>query len=380
MKIAYVTTYYAGNINDGWSGTGYHIAQSLIKQSLSLRYIGPLEKKNSFLLKFKQKIYNNLIRKKYLPALEPSVLKYYARQAEKILSKLDYDVVLSPGYFPIAYLHTEKPIVIWGDATFKLLKDYYPKYRNLCNETIKNWDLAEQIAQKKCRLLIYSSRWAAKSAVEDYQTDPSKVRVVPFGANIESNRDEGEIRNLVEARPRDKCKLLFVGVDWIRKGGNIAFKVAKELNQSGLNTELTIVGCEPIIDEPLPDFVKNLGFINKSAQEGQKRINDLFAQSHFLILPSRADATPIVFCEANSFGVPCLARNTGGIPTIIKNGKNGKVFSGDNLDAYCNYIITIMQNYSKYKELALSSFMEYKSCLNWSIAGQTVKRLLQDIV
>ncbi len=109
-----------------------------------------------------------------------------------------------------------------------------------------------------------------------------------------------------------------MGVDWHRKGGDIAYAVAKRLNQIGLPTELTVVGCQPLINEPIPKFVKSLGFIKKSAPEGKERLNRLIIESHFLILPSLADCTPMVFPEANSLGVPCLSTKVGGIPSIIQ--------------------------------------------------------------
>jgi hypothetical protein len=35
-----------------------------------------------------------------------------------------------------------------------------------------------------------------------------------------------------------------------------------------------------------------------------------------------------------------------------------------------------MENYSEYKKLAISSFEEYQSRLNWDVATQKVKELL----
>jgi glycosyltransferase involved in cell wall biosynthesis len=178
----------------------------------------------------------------------------------------------------------------------------------------------------------------------------------------------------------DKCKLLFLGVDWFRKGGDIALEVARELKRSGLNVELTIVGCQPFNESP-PDFVTTLGFISKNTGLGVNKINKLIAESHFLIVPSRAEAYGNVFCEANSFGVPCISTKVGGIPTIIKDRVNGKVFEKDAyLTEYCTYIHNLFSKYSEYKSLALSSFNEYQSRLNWSTTAKTAKNLLVDLI
>jgi glycosyltransferase involved in cell wall biosynthesis len=239
----------------------------------------------------------------------------------------------------------------------------------------------EKLALKKSKLAIYSSDWAAQSAIRDYGADPAKVKVVPFGSNVDSPFTHETIKDAIATRPADRCKLLFLAVDWIRKGGSVAYEVAEKLNQSGLKTELTVVGCQPSIEGSLPDFVKALGFISKSTNEGKARIQKLFLESHFLILPTIADCTPIVFCEANSLGVPCLSTTVGGVPTMIRDGFNGQLFAPDGeITDYCDYITNLFANYMDYKNLALSSFYEYESRLNWGVAGQQVKKLLEAIL
>ena len=69
------------------------------------------------------------------------------------------------------------------------------------------------------------------------------MKVVPFGANISRQQNLEDVRRMIGQRPTNCCKLLFVGVDWCPKGGDIAVEIARGLNQRGLETEATIVGC-----------------------------------------------------------------------------------------------------------------------------------------
>ena len=385
MKLAYVTTYDARSLqgSNEWSGTGYYIAEALKNQALSLEYMGPLKDPATLKVvrKVKRYYYEQLHRKNYQKDPDPSTLKNYANQIARKLSSTKADVVFSATVDPIAYLECKQPMAFWADGTFAKIQDFYPLYSNLCEPVIHSWHKMEELALQKCSLAIYSSDWAAKSAIHDYGADPTKVKVVPFGSNTDSPFTHDTIQDVIKARASDRCKLLFLAVDWVRKGGNVAYEVVKSLNQSGLKTELTIVGCHPLVEEPLPDFVKVLGFISKSTDEGKKRIQDLILESHFLILPTLADCTPIVLCEANSLGVPCLSTTVGGIPTMIHNDANGQLFNPEaDITEYCNYIYQLFSNYSSYQDLALSAFNEYQSRLNWKIAGQSVKRLLTDII
>lgn len=388
VKLAYVTTYDVLNSQNwpkhqvGLCGAGYYLAKNLQEQSISIDYINCFSQKFKVVTRAKWSFYRYLFKKDYYRWSEPLVLQDYAQQISRKLSNFNSDIVLCPeNAVPISYLECKQPIVLWTDSTLASLINNYPWLSNLCNETLKNIYTLEKAALDRCKLIIYWSDWAAETAIKNYGITASKVKVVPAGANIECDRTLDDIRQIVDARSSSICKLLFFGVEWIRKGGDVALEVAKELNKIGIKTELTIIGCQPISNEPLPTFVKPLGFISKSTKEGENKINQLLAESHFLILPSQSECYGIVFCEANSFGVPCLATNVGGIPTIIKDNLNGKTFSPDaKISEYCSYIASLMANYSEYKRLALSSFNEYQCRLNWSVASQTVKNLFRELI
>jgi glycosyltransferase involved in cell wall biosynthesis len=152
------------------------------------------------------------------------------------------------------------------------------------------------------------------------------------------------------------------------------------LNKSGLETEVHIVGIKNLPLKNIPSYVKNYGFISKSSESGKKQIDELLAQSHFLILPSKADCTPIVFSEACSFGLPSISTKTGGIPTIIKDDINGFTFNMDaKIEDYANYISEKFFNYNQYESLVFSTFNEYKTRLNWEVAGKRIIELIKDL-
>jgi glycosyltransferase involved in cell wall biosynthesis len=173
----------------------------------------------------------------------------------------------------------------------------------------------------------------------------------------------------------------FIGVDWQRKGADTAIRVAARLNKAGLKTCLTLVGCRPNAGAEVPEFVKIMGYISKRSPQGSKQIDDLFANAHFVLVPSRADCTPVVFAEASSSGVPSLSRHIGGIPTMIPNDINGRTFDRDaSPDEDVLYVLQLMSFPARYRDLALSSFHEYETRLNWKSAGRQIKALLEEVL
>ena len=118
----------------------------------------------------------------------------------------------------------------------------------------------------------------------------------------------------------------------------------------------------------------------KKTLEERSIFAKLVAESHFLVLPSRADCVPVVIAEANSFGIPVVTSDVGGIPSVVRNGVNGSTFPLENfVEQACNFILQSMGNFTIYSQLAISSFEQYKDRLNWQVAGKKVKELLDEI-
>jgi len=397
MKVAWVSTYDSADPL-AYQGRGYYAPISLENQSILVEHLGPLQISAPVRLVRKLAETKHLMlhdnqfikpenRRWYSRENMPLVVRDYAHHISQKLSKLsNVDIVfsgVSSGSQPISYLDCKQPIVIWTDTTMASAIDFYPQYfRNkICQKSINDIISNERAAINRSKLLIYSSEWGARNAIDQYKIDPGKVKVVPFGANLECNRNLDDIKRLIEVRQKSKCKLLFVGVDWLRKGGDIAYRITQELNALGIPAELSVVGCAPLIDEPIPGFVKSFGYISSATKEGSEMLNKLFEESHFFIMPSRAESFGYVYCEASSYGVPSIASNVGGIPTAVKDNVNGKTFSiNAAIKEYCDYISSLYFDHAKYKELALSSFNEYETRLNWAVAGKHVKQLISELI
>jgi glycosyltransferase involved in cell wall biosynthesis len=240
---------------------------------------------------------------------------------------------------------------------------------------------AEQGALDCCARAVYSSQWAADTARRAYAIDSAKIAVVPFGGNLQEPPSLAEAAAMVESRSRERCELLFVGVDWERKGADVAVEAAKALKNAGFNTRLTIVGCRPPRQARLPDFVEVIPFIGKETAEGRSRLRQIFSRSHFFVMPSHAEAFGIVFAEACAFGVPCLATKVGGLPSVIVDDVNGRLFPSDaEGSAYAEHIAALMTHPSRYRELALRAALEAATRLSWKVSGRKIAEMFEAMV
>jgi glycosyltransferase involved in cell wall biosynthesis len=320
------------------------------------------------------------VGRRYLRDRNPTLLRSYARQVQRQLAGSDSDVVLSPGSIPVAYLHADRPVAFWTDATFAGMVDYYAEFSDLPACTIREGMAAEQSALSLCTLAIYASEWAAKTAVDNYDVDPAKVRVVSFGANLTEAPTRVEVEQMVAARSRERCTMLLLGVDWARKGGDFATAVVRELNKAGLPTELRVAGVEPPAEALASTNVTALGFISKSTRAGRDRWTQLLGDAHFLIVPSRAECFGAVFAEAGAFGVPCLATDVGGIGSAVLNDVNGRRFDLDaDVTVWRDYVLGLWADPDRYAAMAMASYREYAQRMNWATACSKVAEMLSDV-
>jgi len=380
MKIAYVTVQDSTNIRS-FSGTGYYVPKSLEMNGAEIQYIGKLKTQPYVKEKFKELFYQYLVRKKYWFNRDPIVLKNYAKQIKKELDPSKTDAIVSISSIPLTMLDVDIPIFVWGDAVFPDIIDFYPEFTNMAKETLRNAYKMEKIALDRCAHAVFSSDWAAQSAIRNYNLPPEKVSVITYGANIETNWTQKDVEQLIHSKSSQKLKLLFVGVQWERKGGDLAVEATKLLNERGVPAELHILGSQPKKNQALPDYIKQYGFVSKETKEGQKLIHDLISSAHFLILPTQADCTPIVYAEFNSYGIPCLTSDVGGIKTLIRDNVNGKTFSLKNdPKEYADYAAYLFNNFQEYKTLAMNSYQEYTSRLNWKNSGAKMMNLISNLI
>ena len=359
-KIAFVSVHDPADPQT-WSGIPSSVLTHLVRAGAEVEVIGPLSRKTRYLLSLTWAACK-MTKRAYHTEREPLVTASYARQIERQMRGRRFDAILSLETFLICKVDRPEPITYWSDAVWDLMADYY--YFNPTKSFYNKARLHEQQAMEKAEHAVYSSDWAAAGARKNYHVPEKKLSVIPFGANLEITHDRAEIESAVAARSRDSCVLLFLGVDWHRKGGDVAVETARLLNLRGLKTQLIVAGCS--VPQGKPAFVTELGFISKRTVEGRSRISELLRTSNFLIFPTRAECAGIVLSEASAFGLPIITTDTGGISTYVRQGINGiRLSPSAGAEVYAEHIWRLFHDPTTYKEMALAGWDEYKQRLNW---------------
>ena len=377
MKIAYYS------INDpldkrSWSGITYYLGQTLQRNVGEVHFLGPvkipwlLDKTCKALQKFSRFFFHSEWIPKY------SLIKniYACRVLERKMKGRQYDLLVAPAAASeLGYLNTRLPIIYYGDATYKVYSETYKReFRNL--NPFSRWEgnYLEKRALKKSTVVIFSSRWAANSAIDDYGVPAGKVEVIQMGANID---EVPEYEIIFKKEQNRVLTLFFLSVDWDRKGGPIAFDALKYLHDAGLQVKLIVCGCIPPAEFVHP-CMEVIPFLNKNETKDLKRFVQLLSTVHFLLLPTRADCTPLVNCESNAYGVPAITTNVGGISDGVIDGVNGYCLPLQAGGAdYADLIAGIFTDREKYHQLIISSRKRFDEELNWKKFAENFCLVLQ---
>lgn len=294
--------------------------------------------------------------------------EHYADLVSERLRPLagSWDVLLAvDSIVEVALLDIDKPLVIVSDATNTLLMETsYPGYDSFSARAQRSISDLERTAYQRAALVVFSSSWAAAAAVQHHAIPAERIEVVPFGANIDHVPPRQAACQAGPWRHPEVCELLFLGVDWERKRGWLALETLRELNRTGLRSRLTVCGNAPALRADAD--LEVVPFLDKNRPAELARLEGLLARSSYLLLPSRSECSPIVFCEASAYGLPAVSCDVGGISQIIEHGRTGFLLPRDAPPAaFAAQIAASFRDQEGYRRMRVESRDRYDSLLNW---------------
>ena len=310
-----------------------------------------------------------LLGRGYHSDREPAALKKVARRIERELTGIKPDVVFSPSSLPLCFVDTPCPTAFTTDQVFS---DFVETYvRSPSERFVRLGNAQEGLALARATRVSYPSQWAAQSAHRHYATDPRKLTVIPWGANLPFEVPESDVQAAIARRPFDSCHLVFVGKDWQRKGGDTFTAIVRHAKTLGLKTRATVIGADPA-GLSQDTFVVH-PYLDKARADHFQLFAEIMLDAHFLILPTRAEAFPHVLCEAMAFGVPAIASPVGGIAEIIRDGETGFVKPLETpAEQLAQLIRDTLATPAEYRRMAREAREDYRRRLNWDAFGRQI--------
>jgi glycosyltransferase involved in cell wall biosynthesis len=301
--------------------------------------------------------------------------KYFSKQLERDLKERPVDLLfVSASPQLIAYLKTDIPVIFMIDATFQQIQGYYPYFSNLAEYNIRQGIELDKNAFDKAAHCMLASKWNKISAVNDYGIDSEKITVIPCGANMDYIPVSGDLQPYTG----EQLRLLFLAVDWDRKGGNIALEAFRLLECKGIKVQLYIIGCVPLYDLSNEKDITVIPFLDKNKKEDFQQLHKIFLETTILFLPTRAECAGVVFSEASAYGIPSVTTDTGGVTTYVKNEINGYTLAyEDGPEEYASLLEKILIDRDLLNRLKISSRKYYEEHLSWQQWGHRFQALAE---
>jgi len=177
-------------------------------------------------------------------------------------------------------------------------------------------------AEKKLAIIsnavIAVSQSVKHELVSRYDIDPNKVRVIHNGVNVHDCQPSQDRQNI----------FLYIGRQTAHKGLPYLLQAFAQFARSHGKYELVIVGerLEGGIDPSLIHLSKELGIYERVKFTGrlpERRTIEILGRVKCLVLPSLAEAFGMTVLEAMASETPVIATHVGGIPEVVRNGRNG---------------------------------------------------------
>ena len=315
-----------------------------------------------------------------LPVMAALAIAHYGQKAGRSVSALRKHGIRTPAYFNAIgaalarklagrpYLFTFQtqslidgsqpgiPHFVYTDHTH-LTNLYYPGVtrKDLASPA---WIEKERSIYANARVTFTMASHVARSLHEHYGIDESRIQCVRAGANAEAS----DFSALDERRYASK-NILFVGIDWERKGGPQLLRAFEKVLIRHPDATLAIVGSSPPVSTP------GCQVIGKVPLEA---VAEHYRRASIFCMPTRNEPQGMVFMEAFEHRLPIVATTIGAIPDLIQDGVSGYLVDPDAVDALARRLDELLSDPEKCRAMGHAGFEHVKTHYTWERTGQLI--------
>jgi glycosyltransferase involved in cell wall biosynthesis len=201
------------------------------------------------------------------------------------------------------------------------------------------------------------SEHVRRSLTELYGIDPAKVAQVGVGANVQPAASP-------LPAPRDNKTILFVGMEWERKGGPELIEAFRRLPPRHADARLLIVGTSPAIEVPRCEVIGRVP---------QKAVADYYRQAAIFCMPTRLEPFGIAFIEAMQHALAVAAPRHGAMLDYIKEQETGVLHQPGNLEDIVRALTWLLDHPLERQAIAARGLETVRSRYTWEAVGRRLK-------
>lgn len=210
------------------------------------------------------------------------------------------------------------------------------------------------------------SEWAKHSVVHDFGVPEDKVTPIWVGANLAVPDGVHEQRRARE--------ILFVGIDWDRKGGPLLLEAFQLLLQRLPDAHLRIIGCSPRIHHP---SVTVDGFLDRRDPRQYERLVRSYLRASCFCLPSLFEPFGQVYVEAASVGLPLVAIDMDSRREAVVDGVTGRLAPVPTAEALAQALYDVLCDEEKAEEFGEAARRRASARFRWDLVVDRLATVIE---
>ncbi len=232
------------------------------------------------------------------------------------------------------------PNVIYTDHTYESCKEYPDYARALWNPTRPDWliDL-ERTIYRNAACILTMSRNVTRTLLDRYDVPASKVSCVRTGYNAGQEKLQ---RIPCDMRRYQSRTVLFVGLDWHRKGGPQLLAAFRLLRRQLPDARLVIVGPALDVQQENVEFVGPVPL---------SQLPHYYTNASVCCIPSRMEPMGIAWLEAMAAGLPAVGLRLGAALDFILPEQTGLLVEPDDINGLTRALADLLTNPKKCRTL-----------------------------
>lgn len=238
----------------------------------------------------------------------------------------------------------DRPHLVYTDHTYRSCREYPDYGRTAWNPDRPDWliDL-EATIYRHATCTLTMSRNVTRTLVEGYGLAEPKACCVGAGCNTSQQR---LLAIPCQMRRYQARTVLFVGLDWQRKGGPQLVEAFRIVRRQVPGARLIIVGSKPNLHQ---EGVEVHGPVDPT------RLPDYYSNASLFCMPSRLEPFGIVWLEAMAAGLPVIGLNLGATADFILPEQTGTRVEPDDIEGLARALIDLLCNPKKSRTFGQAS-------------------------
>jgi glycosyltransferase involved in cell wall biosynthesis len=242
--------------------------------------------------------------------------------------------------------------------------------------------LLECESARSANFVVTVSNYSARKAVEFYDVDEAKIRVVPNGVDSERFQpaEDGDALKR-KLGFEDKPVVLFVGRLIPRKGLQFLVEAARSIVKEQSDTMFVIIGDGPL-RSTLTSRLVGLGILRNFQFLGDVKENmlpSLYNCSDVFAFPSIQEGQGIALLEAQASAKPVVAFNVGGVKEAVRGGESGVLVERGNSDVLAEAILRLLSDSSLRRRMGANGREFVLTNYTWEICAKKMLKVYNEV-